>query len=72
MYNSENYEADYNVTLHIRENLERLTDKYQVDVVLAGHYHSYERTCKVSKEVCLGDMKSATGKRLEGRNDTCV
>jgi acid phosphatase type 7 len=62
MYNSENYTADYDVTLHIRSSLEPLTDKYKVDLVLAGHYHSYERTCKVLNEVCYSDMKDPSGK----------
>jgi acid phosphatase type 7 len=26
--------------------------KYEVDLYLAGHYHSYERTCAVYRNVC--------------------
>lgn len=26
--------------------------KYGVDLYLAGHYHSYERTCAIYQEVC--------------------
>ena len=32
---------------------EDLLYKYQVDVALWAHYHSYERTCKVYKGECV-------------------
>jgi len=59
MYNSENYASDYEVSLHLREALEPLLDIYKVDVFLAGHYHSYERTCSVYNEECfeLSDVR---------------
>ena len=62
MYNSENYQNDYEVELHLRENLEPLMNSHMVDLFLAGHYHSYERTCKVLNEVCIDDMRSSDGK----------
>ena len=52
MYENEKYPSDYKVTVNIREALEDLIYKYQVDVGLWGHYHSYERTCAVYKERC--------------------
>ena len=61
MYNSENYQSDYTVELYIREYLEPLLETYYVDLFLAGHYHSYERTCKVLKEVCHDDMLDMQG-----------
>ena len=61
MYNSEEYLSDYDVTVYIRNSLEPLINLYHVDVVLAGHYHSYERTCKVSEEVCIEDMTDEKG-----------
>jgi len=54
MYTSENYMADYNVSLAIRYYLEPLLYKYQVDLCLWAHYHSYERTCPVYQETCMG------------------
>lgn len=59
MYNSENYTNDYNVELHIRAELEPLLSAYKVDLFLAGHYHSYERTCKVLEEKCYDDNMSS-------------
>lgn len=61
MYNSEDYHSDYEVEVHIREYLEPLLNSYRVDLVLAGHYHSYERTCKVFEEVCYDDMADNNG-----------
>lgn len=61
MYSSENYMADYNVSLAIRQYLEPLLFKYQVDVCLWAHYHSYERTCPVFQEKCLGTPESNPG-----------
>ena len=61
MYNSEVYMDDYEVSLHLRSSLEPLLNLYHVDLMLAGHYHSYERTCKVSEEVCIEDMLDPSG-----------
>lgn len=61
MYTSENYAGDYEVSLHIRSELEPLLEANHVDLFLAGHYHSYERTCKVSQEVCVEDLTSMSG-----------
>jgi acid phosphatase type 7 len=53
MYTSEmSYEADYIVSLAMQDELEDLFYKYEVDLALWGHYHSYERTCPVYKQVC--------------------
>ena len=44
------------VAQHIRDNLEDLFLEHEVDVVMTGHLHSYERTCAVMDNgsfVCL-------------------
>lgn len=53
MYTSENYAGDYEVSVYMQQYLESLFLQYRVDLVLAGHYHSYERTCAVRKGVCV-------------------
>ena len=52
MYNSENYDSDYNVSVHQREMYEDLLHKYAVDLAWYGHYHAYERTCPVYRGKC--------------------
>ena len=53
LYTSENYAGDYVVSEHMQDCLEDLFLSTQVNLVLAGHYHSYERTCAVNKGVCV-------------------
>ena len=55
MYSSERYVADGIVGYHIRQELEPLLHEYRVDIVIAGHYHSYERTCRVYQGLCAED-----------------
>ena len=55
MYSSEKYSSDNIAGQHIRQELEHLFHKYRVDMVIAGHYHSYERTCRVYQEHCVED-----------------
>ena len=55
MYSSERYLLDYTVSTHIRRSLEPVFHEYRVDMAICGHYHSYERTCKVYKEKCIED-----------------
>ena len=52
MYCSEDYPADYEVALNVQQALEDLFHQYRVDLALWGHYHSYERTCAVYRQVC--------------------
>lgn len=52
MYTSEMYPKDHKVANHIQEGLEDLLYKYNVDLALWGHYHSYERTCRVYRNQC--------------------
>lgn len=53
MYSSQNYTGDYNTTLLIRSALEPMMSRYAVDAYFSGHYHSYERTCRVHEGRCL-------------------
>ncbi|KAL9189142.1 hypothetical protein ACHAXT_011632 [Thalassiosira profunda] len=53
MYCSEDYPADYKVTLMIRGALEPLLARYGVDAYFSGHYHAYERTCRVFQGRCF-------------------
>jgi hypothetical protein len=38
--------------IQLQEALEALLDRYGVDVAVAGHHHSYQRTCSVHGGVC--------------------
>jgi hypothetical protein len=53
LYQSENKEPDHVVSLHLLDFLEDVLVKYEVDLFLAGHYHSYLRTCAgLYKNIC--------------------
>ncbi|KAJ0402964.1 hypothetical protein P43SY_009221 [Pythium insidiosum] len=62
LYCSEKYASDLNVSRLLRQCLEDVLLEHRVDAVFAGHYHAYERTCPVAKEVCRLD--AATGRSL--------
>eukprot|EP00887_Chlorella_sp_A99_P004312 scaffold15.g4312.t1 len=57
---------------HLRQHVEHLFDKYEVDLVLSGHMHSYSRACNVLGGRCVlpadGGMTHVTvgtgGKKL--------
>ncbi len=46
---------DYLVSVNMQRLFEDLLYKYQVDLALWAHYHSYERTCKVYRNKCVED-----------------
>ena len=46
-YNSEDYMGDYETGIHIAREIDSLLKQFRVNLFLAGHYHSYERTCQV-------------------------
>lgn len=50
MYNNEDYGADYATGIRIRGHLEPLLLEHSVDLVLAGHYHSYMRTSRIAND----------------------
>lgn len=53
LYETENYPSDYAVAQGLRKIMEPLLLKYEVDVVVAGHYHSFQRTCSVANLECV-------------------
>uniref|UniRef100_A0A2N9EUH3 Purple acid phosphatase n=1 Tax=Fagus sylvatica TaxID=28930 RepID=A0A2N9EUH3_FAGSY len=40
-----------------RESLQKLWQKYKVDIAVYGHVHSYERTCPVYQNICTNEEK---------------
>lgn len=42
--------------IQLQTALEDALSRYEVDVVLAGHHHSYQRTCAVSMGVCRWEV----------------
>eukprot|EP00002_Diphylleia_rotans_P000513 TRINITY_DN1026_c0_g1_i1.p1 TRINITY_DN1026_c0_g1~~TRINITY_DN1026_c0_g1_i1.p1 ORF type:complete len:583 (-),score=112.84 TRINITY_DN1026_c0_g1_i1:288-2036(-) len=52
MYNSEKYLDDFRVAENMQIALEDLFVNHGVDLLLYGHYHSYERTCRVYRNKC--------------------
>jgi len=51
-YNSEEYLSDYYVATNMSAILDRVLVKNKVNMFLAGHYHSYQRTCEVADMKC--------------------
>ncbi|KAK7389201.1 hypothetical protein VNO78_24036 [Psophocarpus tetragonolobus] len=41
-----------------RESLQRLWQKYKVDIAFYGHVHNYERTCPIYENTCVNDERS--------------
>ncbi|KAJ6312225.1 hypothetical protein OIU77_013879 [Salix suchowensis] len=40
-----------------RESLQKLWQKYKVDIAMFGHVHNYERTCPIYQNVCTSKEK---------------
>lgn len=55
LYETEQYAGDYAVAAGLRKIMEPLLLQFRVDVVLAGHYHSFQRTCRVANLTCVGE-----------------
>ncbi|GAA0139722.1 phosphatase [Lithospermum erythrorhizon] len=49
-----------------RANLQKLWQKYKVDIVISGHVHNYERTCPVYQNICTRKEKSFYKGSLNG------
>jgi len=58
LYSSGNSASDYLVASYLRVYLEQLFLSYQVDLVLTGHYHNYERTCSIFNGTCVANGKA--------------
>jgi hypothetical protein len=52
---TEAYAGDFLVAQGLRAILEPLLLAQRVDVVLAGHYHSFQRSCKMANLTCVRD-----------------
>ena len=50
-YHADGY--DYKVAQDLREAYEPLLLQHRVDLVLAGHHHSYQRTCSIANSSCV-------------------
>lgn len=61
LYCSVAYSGDYYRSLLFRDELEQELADHHVDIVFAGHYHSYERTCPVFGDRCI---ESPSGKAM--------
>ncbi|CAH1431476.1 unnamed protein product [Lactuca virosa] len=40
-----------------RDSLQKLWQKYKVDIAIYGHAHNYERTCPIYENTCMSDEK---------------
>jgi len=55
LYCSSKYIEDYRTGVGMQKALEELLVSYDVDVFIGGHYHVYERTCRMFKSKCVAD-----------------
>jgi len=60
MYSSENYPSDWEVAVNMQAAFEPLLHQYEVDIMLTGHYHAYERTCPVYQQACCPAGEACT------------
>ncbi|KAI3502522.1 hypothetical protein L1887_30636 [Cichorium endivia] len=49
-----------------RESLQKLWQKYKVDIAIYGHAHNYERTCPIYENICTSNEKYAYKGSLNG------
>ncbi|CAN1314121.1 Probable inactive purple acid phosphatase 1 [Linum perenne] len=49
-----------------REGLQKLWQKYKVDIAMFGHVHNYERTCPVHENICTREEKNNYQGALNG------
>jgi hypothetical protein len=55
LYETEQYAGDFAVAAGLRKIMEPLLLSAGVDVVVAGHYHSFQRTCRVANLTCVAE-----------------
>ncbi|KAF8015947.1 hypothetical protein BT93_H1481 [Corymbia citriodora subsp. variegata] len=48
------------------ESLQKLWQKYKVDIAIYGHVHNYERTCPIYQNICTNEEKSYYKGALNG------
>lgn len=74
---TEQYASDYAVAAGLRAILEPLLLRARVDVVLAGHYHSFQRSCAMANLQCVAKggivhyTTGAAGAGLDGGDACC-
>ncbi|XP_068651499.1 nucleotide pyrophosphatase/phosphodiesterase-like [Aristolochia californica] len=49
-----------------RENLQKLWQKYKVDIAFFGHVHNYERTCPIYQNQCVNSGRSRYSGTVNG------
>lgn len=49
-----------------RESLQKLWQKYKVDIAIYGHVHNYERTCPIYQNICTSKEKNYYKSSLNG------
>ncbi|KAG2678544.1 hypothetical protein I3760_11G007800 [Carya illinoinensis] len=49
-----------------RESLQKLWQKYRVDIAFYGHVHNYERTCPIYQNQCVNSEKSHYSGTMNG------
>ncbi|CAO2202669.1 unnamed protein product [Urochloa humidicola] len=49
-----------------RENLQKLWQKYRVDIAFFGHVHNYERTCPIYQSQCMTNEKNHYSGTMNG------
>ncbi|CAL5013694.1 unnamed protein product [Urochloa decumbens] len=49
-----------------RESLQKLWQKYRVDIAFFGHVHNYERTCPIYQSQCMTNEKSHYSGTMNG------
>ncbi|GAB4840120.1 polynucleotide adenylyltransferase [Ancistrocladus abbreviatus] len=49
-----------------RESLQKLWQKYKVDIAMYGHVHNYERTCPIYQNICTNQEKNRYNGVLNG------
>lgn len=55
-------DGDLEVAFALKQALEPLFYKYKVDLTWHGHHHSYQRTCPVYREQCMGYREDGTAR----------
>ncbi|KAI8543978.1 hypothetical protein RHMOL_Rhmol08G0259300 [Rhododendron molle] len=49
-----------------RESLQKLWQKYKVDIAFYGHVHNYERTCPIYQNICVNKEKTHYSGTVKG------